>query len=403
MTRDTIIFIANDFTWKSGIGKTASDNLLSLLLLNKSITVISEFRQKYFLHAHKLESYELSNLKWVRIPKKLSFPRELNRRFVRNILRLFYRAFNNIFCLRYSKHIKRLKYKLVIVNSLGGHELMKRCNINLQEHSVMIMHGSKATFESEYTEHNLNQVLEYLSTHNYLIFVSSIIQNEWLSFDVLKNKRSFYIPNCADEDKINKLIVKDKTEIRDKLNFDCKKFTVVCVANLQYGKGQDLLVDNIELIRRNISNIEIFFIGLKIFPWGHELVRKIKRLGFNELKYLDSKLDALSYIYAADVLILPTRAEAMPLVILEAMALSTPIIASRVGGIPELIENGKSGILIDINNIHQIITALKSTYNNEIKTKYLVKNANRRYWSIFSRAHQIKSYAKTINSILDEH
>ena len=52
------------------------------------------------------------------------------------------------------------------------------------------------------------------------------------------------------------------------------------------------------------------------------------------------------YLAAMDVFVLPSRAEAMPLVIPEAWAAGRPVVASRVGGIPELIADGKTGLLV---------------------------------------------------------
>ncbi len=58
-----------------------------------------------------------------------------------------------------------------------------------------------------------------------------------------------------------------------------------------------------------------------------------------------SRPGIMDLLHAADVLAFPSRAEAMPRTILEAMVMKKPIVASDVDGIPELIEDGKTGLL----------------------------------------------------------
>jgi glycosyltransferase involved in cell wall biosynthesis len=62
----------------------------------------------------------------------------------------------------------------------------------------------------------------------------------------------------------------------------------------------------------------------------------------------------LAYIQAADVFVLPSRDEALPMTLLEAMYFSKGIIASRSGGIPEVIEHGENGLIFEVEDYQQL-------------------------------------------------
>lgn len=68
--------------------------------------------------------------------------------------------------------------------------------------------------------------------------------------------------------------------------------------------------------------------------------------------------DIANYLSASDILILPSHSEGLPNAVLEAMACSLPVIATRVGGIPEAVEDGKSGILIDVKDVDSLADAI---------------------------------------------
>ena len=70
------------------------------------------------------------------------------------------------------------------------------------------------------------------------------------------------------------------------------------------------------------------------------------------------------YYSSSDVVVLPSLSENFPVVALEAMSSGKPVIASRVGGIPELVSNNKNGILVSPGNVEQMVEALLRLLEN---------------------------------------
>jgi glycosyltransferase involved in cell wall biosynthesis len=88
---------------------------------------------------------------------------------------------------------------------------------------------------------------------------------------------------------------------------------------------------------------------------------------------------------AADVLVHPSYADAFPTTLLEAMAARVPIVATDVGGIPEIVEDGTTGILLDATaTANRVATALATALQDAALRARLADEAQRRYAANFT-------------------
>ena len=119
---------------------------------------------------------------------------------------------------------------------------------------------------------------------------------------------------------------------------------VVVVANLRREKGHDVLVDAaVDVLRRfPDAGFEIVGGGPELEPL---LARAEQRGVLHAFTFLGHRDDVPGRLADADIFVLPSRSEAFPNAVLEAMAAGLPIVASGVGGILELIDDGRTGLL----------------------------------------------------------
>jgi glycosyltransferase involved in cell wall biosynthesis len=129
------------------------------------------------------------------------------------------------------------------------------------------------------------------------------------------------------------------------------------IGELHSIKGHDLMIDAVEQLSRSHPEVQHVIIGEGEIRKKLEEKIESKSLA-NKVFLLGQLNDAAKYLMAADIFVLPSRSEALPYVLIEAVQAGLPIIASDVGGTPEVIENNKSGILIHAGRSEEIAHAI---------------------------------------------
>jgi glycosyltransferase involved in cell wall biosynthesis len=118
-------------------------------------------------------------------------------------------------------------------------------------------------------------------------------------------------------------------------------FVVGFSGRMSEEKGPDVFV---EVARACAGLPGVRFVMTGAGPWAERIALEAECVG-PTLRYLGKVDDVETHIATYDVLILPSRFDGRPLVVLEALAMGVPVIASRVGGLPELVDDGRNGFL----------------------------------------------------------
>ena len=120
-------------------------------------------------------------------------------------------------------------------------------------------------------------------------------------------------------------------------------FRIVQIASIEPRKGQDILLQSLQLLPKAVTqNIEFDLIGRLMYQtdekYCHGIVKTSKKLGNVNLIGEIPAEEIRHYLESADVFVLPSRDEALPQSLVEAMAYGKAVIATRVGGIPKLFK-----------------------------------------------------------------
>lgn len=123
------------------------------------------------------------------------------------------------------------------------------------------------------------------------------------------------------------------------------KLVLVHIGRFALPKNHSLLIEGLARALGSHPVMELWLVGDG--PLRSEVERLVRKRNLQEhVRFLGLRKDIPELLAQADILLLPSDWEGVPLVVLEAMAAGRPVVATRVGGVPELIEEGKTGLLV---------------------------------------------------------
>lgn len=163
-------------------------------------------------------------------------------------------------------------------------------------------------------------------------------------------------------------------------------------------KGADLLIQAVATLRRDFSELHLVLVGQ-----GGDLPRLRQQAHTSSAaEYVHfltdlSRLELAACYAACDIFALPSTGEGFGLVFLEAMAFGKPVIGANVGGIPDVVENGREGLLVD-PTVQAISSALKQLLTNQSLREELGARGRNRVNSEFA----FDSFQRRLLAIVDE-
>ena len=174
-----------------------------------------------------------------------------------------------------------------------------------------------------------------------------------------------------------------------------------CVGRLSVAKGQLELIEAFAPVKQERSRAELWLVGTAQGEpeYDARLHARVRELGLEEsVRFWGHRSDVRELMKKMTVLVLPSYEEAMPLVVMEAMSVGVPVIATDVGGVSELFEHQLSGLLTSPGNISQITEALRAVLDSVELWERLSSCAYERAWI---RAEGSSSLDAIVEYLLD--
>lgn len=194
----------------------------------------------------------------------------------------------------------------------------------------------------------------------------------------LKAKKIKYVHGVGvDEEKFNiKMMEEEKIKLRESLGLKQNDIVISYVAELNENKNQVMIINSIKKLVKTIPNIKVLLIGKGIYKKVIENAITENKLTQNVF-LLGYRKDVPQILKVTDLYISTSKREGLPVNIMEAMLAGLPIIATKCRGNRNLIDNNKTGILIDINDEVQLSEKIKELLENKKEAKRLGINAQK--------------------------
>ena len=233
-----------------------------------------------------------------------------------------------------------------------------------------------------------NKQLAYESfPHLSVACLSSYVYELSINSDAFRNKKHFMVKNCVD---VKTYLPKDKVLMRDKWNIplDAKVIMYISQGVRSERKGFSYMKSVTDSIKMNCLFLTVGYSG------------GIVKENVREMGYISDE-SKLSEIYScADALLIPSLEDNLPNTMLEALSCGVPIIAFPVGGMVDIIQHGKNGLLTSEVSSESLVSSIEFFLANGVEwnSQSIAENAR----SLFSPSVVAKEYIKIYNELTND-
>jgi len=222
-----------------------------------------------------------------------------------------------------------------------------------------------------------------------VVAVSEVVKEDLIKFEGINREKILTIPNGAEESNSSSPLALGQ-KLRE-LKLDGAYPLIGSIARLVPQKGLEYLLEAGVKVKEEFPQAKFVIVGEgKLRPM---LEKKATEIGFSShVSFLGWRLDALEILPLFDIYVQPSLWEGLPMAILEAMAVGKPIVATKAGGIVEVLVDGENGLLVPPQNSQALAEGMITLLKNKFLSKQLGVAAQRSFRENFSVRRMVRNY-----------
>jgi glycosyltransferase involved in cell wall biosynthesis len=245
--------------------------------------------------------------------------------------------------------------------------------------------------------------LERLASHwcDRMIFISQPLV-DWASKEKIGcMRKTARIYSGIEMDRFHPVSEAEKRRLRAKWGIGEQDGVIGIVSKLWAGKGHDLLIRAFKEIRKEMPQARLVIVGEGYLM--DSLQTLASQLQLSDAVIFTGFLEEIPQIIATfDVAVLPSYFEGMGRVLLEAMAMEKPVVGTRVGGIPDLIEDDLNGFLVSPGSKKELASAVLKILSDKALAARMGQEGRKKMTGRFSAESMVRSIEEVYRDLLRE-
>lgn len=189
-------------------------------------------------------------------------------------------------------------------------------------------------------------------------------------------------------------------EIPQQLRLEPQVPVLAIVARLNWRKGHDILFEALQYLRDNYG-LEPVLLVVGYGPLEADLKASAELRGLRRVKFVGKQSNVLPWFLAADIALMPSLTEPFGLVAAEAMACGRPVIASRVGGLQEVVLDRQTGLLVPPGEVIALAKAIKSLIDDPGRAREMGRRGRLRYEQEFTQEAMTRRWEQNYLDLLN--
>jgi len=192
----------------------------------------------------------------------------------------------------------------------------------------------------------------------------------------------------------------EREVVRRELGLEAGSLVILQVARLDYLKDHGTAIRTIDRVLQKCPRARLVLVGDG--PEEPQIRELVRQRGLEpHVQFLGLRTDVARLLEAADIFLLTSISEGIPLTLIEAMAAGVPIVATRVGGIGEVVADGSTGLLAPSGDDSSLAQQILRLSENAALRQALGAEGRKRAWALFSEKKMHASYQQLYQEMLE--
>ena len=263
--------------------------------------------------------------------------------------------------------IFRIKYRICYFHTMVEQHIVDHGSINIKQQINIFRKG----------------FVFRMATH--MLCPSLAAKKDLIKFYKVKNSRAFVFPNAL-----------PNTDLRNETDYK----TIGFLGRLDRSKGVDILISSFKKISDRFTDVQLIIAGNG--KQENELKEQVFNVGLSDRVVFKG---AIAYNHVPDFLaslaflVVPSRMDNLPTVVLEAFSVGTPVIGSNAGGIPDMINSGYNGFLFENENVEELAQRMEQCLQHQEQRNNISVNARK----AFEEKYCIDDLLERFENVIEAH